>query len=545
MTTDTPTPTPATPTERSVEPGRVAESLRRLARVAAVFCLSLGVLLMAQFLGGQAYDPFKSPQMAELKAQLAKSPKDEALKQQIRELDLRLRQRYFAHLRRTRAGAWMLLIGVAAWVLSAKRARVLTESPHLPRPVEEAAARHLELARRVRRAVLVSGGLVILGLAGLALGTRTHLPRDRAELAALEAAERQGREEQAAAAAPRLPSREEYLANWPRFLGPTGNALSIHTNIPVRWDPETGENILWKAEVPLPGYGSPIVWRDRLFVTGGNAERRAVFCYDVRSGRLLWEQTVPAGPAVTAKQLKGLEQTGFANSSPATDGLRVYAVFATGDLAAYDFDGKLVWIRHLGVPDDPYGHAASLYTHEDRLVLQWDQGSEGDPGSKLMLLDGATGNPVWETERDLGSSWATGTIIQTGDRWQIINVGGAWVLGYNLATGKELWRLECLGGELTPSPIFAGGLVLAVSPSDRLCAMRPDGQGELGEDALVWYGEEEVPDIASPVADEKRVFTIATYGVLVCYDLKTGEKLWDHEVDMECNATPAIVANRM
>lgn len=297
--------------------------------------------------------------------------------------------------------------------------------------------------------------------------------------------------------------------------------------------------------MPLPGYSSPILWKDRIFLTGGNAERRAVFCYDVRSGRLLWEQTVPAGPTVTAKQLRELKQTGFANSSPATDGLRVYAVFATGDLAAFDLEGKQLWVRHLGVPDDPYGHAVSLYTHEGRLVVQWDQGAEGDPGSKLMLLDGATGEPVWETERNLGANWATGIIIQTGDRLQIINLGGAWVLGYDLATGQELWRVECLGGELTPSPIFAGGLVLAVSPADRLCAMRPDGQGELGEDALLWFGEEEVPDIASPVADQKRVFTVATYGVLVCYDLQTGEKLWDHEVNIECNATPAIVGNRM
>lgn len=530
--------------ESGLPPGVIAAILRRVARVGAVFCLVVGSVLLAQYFRAKQADPFKSPEMSALKAQLDKTPKDEALKERIRALDLDLRRRYFSHLRRSRAGAWLLLVGLVTWVASARRARRLTEPPHLPRFSDEAPERYLAFSARARKAVAVTGGLSLAGLALLQLTSHTALPRNAAELAALEAAE-QAAAEEAAAKVPTLPTREEYLANWPRFLGPTGNPATIHTNVPIRWDVESGSNVLWKAEVPLPGYNSPIVWHDRIYLCGGNTEQRGVFCFDAVHGALLWQRDVPAGPTVTAKQLKELEQTGLSAPSVATDGVRVYAVFATGDLAAFDLDGEPVWRQAFGVPDDPYGHAPSLYTFGGRLVVQWDQGAEGDPGSKLMLLEGATGEPVWETERDHGASWSTGFVLDAGDKPKIVNVGGMYVLAYEAETGKELWRLGCLGGELTPSPIFAGGLVLATSPSDRLCAMRPDGSGELGEDALVWQEDEEVPDIVTPVASATHVFTLATYGYLMAFDLKTGKKAWEQDLEVEFNATPALVGDRL
>ena len=533
---DSSQPPPRTP---AAEGASLADTLRRLARVAAVFCCLTGGILLVQHYRAREADPFKSTEMAELKRQLAAAPKDEALKQRIRELDLHLRQRYFAHLRRSLAGGWLLLIGLAAGVASARRFRKLREQPHLPAFAEDQAERHLAAQARSRRAAGIMGVATAAGLVALAWGADTSLPLGTA---VADGAAAVG---EAKPATPRLPDQAAFLANWPRFLGPTGTAVSIHTNLPVRWDLESGENVLWKAPVPAPGFNSPIVWGDRVFLCGGNAERRLVLCYDAGTGALRWQKEVPAGPTVTQKQLKELEETGLSASSMATDGLRVYAVFATGDLAAFDLDGRPVWSKALGVPDDPYGHASSLVTHEGRLLLQWDQGYEEDEVSKLSLLDGATGEPVWETPRAFGASWTTPLIINAAGAGQIVTLGASHVVAYNLADGAERWRVDCVGGELTPSPIFAGGLVLATSPSDRVCAIRPDATGELSEDDLVWTEDEEVPDIATPVANEELLFTLATYGVLVCVDVKTGEKLWDHDLEMECNASPAIAGDRL
>lgn len=523
----------------------LAGTLRRLARVASVFCLAVGLVLVIQHFRAKQADPFKSGEMSALRKELAATPKDEALKTRIRELDLRLRQQYFGHLSRLRAGSWLMLIGLGTWAVVGRRARKLVEPPHLPTYSEDAADRHVEAAARSRRSVAIAGGVCVLGLLGLAMSGGSNLPGSVAELAQLRETEALVTADEGKAAQPKLPTRGEYLASWPRFLGPTGNAVTIHTNVPLSWDVETGENVLWQSEVPLPGFNSPIVWGNRIFLCGGDATKRGVFCYDATTGAILWQKEVPQGPTVTPKQLKELEQTGFSAPSMATDGLRVYAVFATGDLVAYDLAGNQVWLKPMGVPDDPYGHAISLATHEGRLLLQWDQGHEGDEVSTLFLLDGATGEPVWETPRHFGASWASPVIIEAGGKQQIITLGAMNVLSYNLADGQELWRMECVGGELTPSPIFAGGLVLATSPSDRVCAIRPDGSGELSEDDMVWDADEEVPDIASPVATDELLFTLATYGYLVCYDMKTGEKVWDHDLEVECNATPAIVGDRL
>ena len=55
-----------------------------------------------------------------------------------------------------------------------------------------------------------------------------------------------------------------------------------------------------------------------------------------------------------------------------------------------------------------------------------------------------------------------------------VGLGRDWTL-YALADGNELWRAELMEGEITPSPIFAGGLVIAVNPSVELLALKPDG----------------------------------------------------------------------
>lgn len=535
---------PQTPEPPPPPAGILAGSLRRLARVASIFCIAVGLVLVIQHLRARQADPFKSVEMATLRKELAAAPKDEALKTRIRELDLELRQQYFGHLSRLRAGAWLMLVGLGAWAIVGRRARKLVEPPHLPTYSEDAADRHLEAAARGRRSVAVAGGVCLLGLLGVAMSGGSNLPGSVAELAQLRETEAQAAAE-TEAARPKLPTREEYLANWPRFLGPTGNAVTIHTNVPLNWDVETGENVLWKAEVPLHGFNSPIVWGNRVFLSGGDATNRAVFCYDATTGAMLWQREVPQGPAVTAKELTALAETGFSAPTMATDGQRVYAVFATGDLAAFDLDGDQVWLKPLGVPDDPYGHSTSLATHEGRLLLQWDQGYEGDEVSTLFLLDGATGEPVWETPRHFGASWASPIIIEAAGKGQIITMGALNVLSYSVADGQELWRMECVGGELTPSPIFAGGLVLATSPSDRICAIRPDGSGELSEDEMVWDADEEVPDIGTPVATDELLFTLNTYGYVVCYDMKTGEMLWNHDLEVESNATPAIVGNHL
>ena len=56
--------------------------------------------------------------------------------------------------------------------------------------------------------------------------------------------------------------------------------MGLHLLDPTKWDGKSGEAIIWKASVPLPGKNSPIVWNDRVFLSGANKQKRQVFCFD-------------------------------------------------------------------------------------------------------------------------------------------------------------------------------------------------------------------------------------------------------------------------
>lgn len=343
------------------------------------------------------------------------------------------------------------------------------------------------------------------------------------------------------ASAADLPSADEYRANWPRFRGPDGGGVCAQCDVPLTFDMKTGANIAWKADVPAEGFGSPVVWNDRVFLSGGDDSRCTVMCFDAASGKVLWERAVPKN----AEAGGAPDQSGMAAATAATDGLRVYAIFASGDLAALDFDGRVVWSKHLAVPMNTYGHATSLLTWRDRVIVQLDQGEADDKLSKLYAFNGATGEIAWEQSRSVGASWATPIVFDASGKSQILTLAVPWAISYAADNGAELWRAECLDGEVTPSPIFAGGTLFVVSPLNRLQAIRPDGQGDVTKTHLGWIAQDGIPDVTSPVSNGELVFLIDTGGTLTCYDARTGKKQWEHDMEEECKASPSIVGGKL
>jgi outer membrane protein assembly factor BamB len=251
---------------------------------------------------------------------------------------------------------------------------------------------------------------------------------------------------------------------------------------------------------------------------------------------------VPGSPT---QALEIPDTTGYAAGSMATDGRRVYVIFANGDVAAFSLEGKPVWSKSFGPLKNPYGYATSLATWKDKIILQLDQGESDDNKSKLYALDGSTGQIVWQQPRKVGSSWATPIVIEAAGKEQVITLAVPWIISYSATDGSELWRVEGLNGEITPSPIFAGGLVIAVSPSDKLFAIRPDGKGDVTKTVVAWTSEENVPDVTSPVGNSELVFTVTTSGMLTCFDVKDGKKLWEHDYDMEFHSSPALAGTRL
>lgn len=545
------------PTCRSADLGhRVAV---RIALVAGVFAALICVFLLLDYSRRLTKDPLNSPQFQALKAELAKQPRDEKLKEEIRTLDLALREAYFRQRRFAAAGAWLLLGGVAVSLVAMKWA--VTRKRKLPMPQAQLAPADTDSQLGGIARWSVAGLALVFACSAMALsmGFRSELPVGP-EVAAAKAPETppsadgktEGKQEAIAQAA--SPAAQPVAGAkagrergvWPRFRGPEGTGVTACKDLPTAWDVKSGKGILWKTPVPLEGNNSPVVWQDKVFLTGAKEDRREVYCFDADSGKLLWQAKVPGTPESTAEPPEVSEQTGFASSTAATDGQRVYAIFANGDAAAFDFAGKLVWGRSLGMPKSSYGYATSLSMYENRLLIQFDQGSAKDKLSKLTALDSATGKTVWETPREAPNSWPTPIVIRTGKQDQLITCADPWVIAYDPAKGTEIWRAKCLRQDVGPSPTFAGGVVFVANEFPGITALKTDGQGDVTKTHVLWTAEDNLPDTCSPLATEEFLFTMASYGMLSCYDAKNGEMLWQEEFqDTNFSSSPSLAGNRI
>jgi outer membrane protein assembly factor BamB len=509
------------------------------AAISGVFCVIVSVAMIVHYVQTPLTSATQAPKLVALKTELRAASTNEALKQEVRAYDLALRQRLFQRLRLHDTGGLLLLLGLGVFVFAAGQASTLPSRAPQPGPLPDRLAEQEHQMRQARWATAGAG--VVVGLALLALGASSK----PSWLAGSEGSDDASAALDSGAGGAAFPSLDEMRANWPRFRGADGTGIAKTTNTPLQWNATNGENILWKTEVPARGFNSPIVWGDRVFLTGGDTNKREVLCFEATSGRLLWRTPVLSAPGAPRKTDEVPEQTGYAAATAATDGRRVYAIFATGDLAALDFNGKVEWSRCLGPLHNMYGHATSLLTWQDRLLVQLDQGEAEEGKSRLYALDPRTGDIVWQKPRALPASWATPIVIEAAGKPQIITLGDPWAVAYDASTGAELWRVECLGTDLAPSPIFGAGLVLVLSPGMNLVAIKPDGQGDVTQTHVAWKVEDNLPDTASPVCNDELVFMTSTDGMLTCLDARSGAKVWEKSLDMEFLASPTLAGDRL
>jgi len=483
-------------------------------------------------------DPLNDPALLALKDKVLRDPADAGLKERFRRMDLEHRAEFFYRQRLTETGGYLLLGGLAVFLVAircwlAGRRRLPGPGPLGDEEVRDAAAR-----RGARWAVTaIAAGTCISAGAWASASFRASPPA----LAGL--AVRPG-----GTPVTTVPSEEEVRRNWPQFRGPAGAGVSAFTNVPTRWNGDTVQNILWKTAVPLPGNNSPVVWGGRVFLTGADSNEREVYCFDAASGALLWQRPVETAVGRTLDPPEIMEDTGYAAPTAATDGQRVYAIFANGDLVCLDFQGRQVWSEGLAPLDNQYGHASSLTVYGSLLLVQLDQEApdEGGPApSVLLAYDGPSGKRVWEAYRPVEGSWMSPIVIPTPAGPQVIAGGNPFLIAHDLTDGKEIWRAGVLGSDCAPSPIFVGGLIIVAQPYGELSAIRPDGRGDVTETHVAWRVAGGMPEICSPASDGKLIWTLMTYGLLTCYDLKDGKIVWEKQLDAEFNASPSVVGDRV
>lgn len=332
------------------------------------------------------------------------------------------------------------------------------------------------------------------------------------------------------------PKIDIHKETWPNFRGLGSNGYAYTDNAPLTWNGETGENILWKVKTPLPGFNSPIIWQEKLFVAGADKDKQEVYCYNTNTGEIIWQQEVKDVPGRPAKKIRLHRDTGYAPNTMTTNGAYVCAIFPTGDLISFDMDGNRIWAKNLGIPDNHYGHSSSLITFENILIVQWDQNED----AKIVAFDIATGNEMWKVPRN-DISWSSPICVNTGNRMELILTNSSVLASFNPKTGEEYWSMEILDGEMGPSAAYADGMVFAANDYASAVAVEltPDGP------KLKWETDDNMPDTASPLANDKYVILACSYGYLVCQDAKTGKTYWEQEYDIGFYASPILVGDNI
>ena len=515
----------------------------RIGLIGGVFSAIVCALLLYDYSRRRAEDPAETVAFKAMKVALREDPASDELKQQFRQLDQALRDDFFRHKAFAAVGGVLLLAGVAVTLIAATRAAVLNRSLPSPEGFAPPGDAETPLSRLARWGVATMGIVLAVATVGLSLAYRNPLDDWNETAGGPDSAAAVTDAAQGIAAYP-PPTRDAIEAAWPRFRGPYGNGISAYTNVPKEWDAATGKNIRWKTEVPLPGNSSPIVWQKHVFLTGADQQQRKVFCFDTDSGDLLWQAEAPGTPQSTAKPPKLMEATGYAAPTAVTDGRLVFAIFANGDLAAFDYNGKLAWSHSFGIPENGYGHAASLAMHEGLVFVQIDQGAEGaDEKSRLYAMNAASGAITWQVKRAVPNSWTSPIVVEHEGRWQLITAADPWVIAYNPADGSELWRAKCLKGDCGPSPVLAGGLVQIGNEYCQWSAIRADGAGDVTETHIIWTAEDGLPDTCSPLATGEIVMLLPNTSYFTGLDAKTGKMLWEVTFDPYFTTSPSLVGD--
>ncbi|MCD7900194.1 MAG: PQQ-binding-like beta-propeller repeat protein [Bacteroides sp.] len=548
--------------------------LRNIAIVSAIFIVTFSIMLITNYFQVRGTTPLQTEVIETLKELNNQNADNPALQEQIRQLDLLARKAYFVRMDHLMGGVYILLGMLAVFIICTRL--YFAHEKDIPDkeidPIDEWAI------KTQARKYLTWGAT---GLAAVALifvvmtspyfrqpktaeesietemiaqtddATENVLPQETAvEEAITDVPPKE--EEQVISqdttannvetevktetpVTEAVPQPVVSKATHNAFRGNNSNGISSAKGVPVSWNLSNGTNIAWKQDIPRKGYNSPVINGNRVFFSGADDQARELYCYDLTTGEKLWTLAATNIPGSPAQMPQTTQDTGLAASSVATNGKQVCAIFATGDIICADMEGKRLWAKNLGVPDNHYGYASSLLIFGNIVIVQYD--NQNAP--KVVALDLATGNERWSKSRTEKVTWSSPIIASVGGTPQLILMGNPAITGYNPNNGEQLWRVECLTGEVGSSACSSNGIIFGASEYAKLIAINgADG-------SVLWESTDYLPEVSSPVATKDNLYLATSYGVVASFDTQTGELRKEHELNTEFYSSPVIAEGKV
>jgi outer membrane protein assembly factor BamB len=348
---------------------------------------------------------------------------------------------------------------------------------------------------------------------------------------------------------------------WPHWRGPNFDGTSSAEGLATEWGPE--KNVHWRLALPGAAASTPIVWKERIYLTSAVEGEKALRVLAVdAAGQVVWHRDVSSGSFdFSGPMAQFALETNPASPSPVTDGKRLYTLFGSGHLLALDFEGKELWRRDLEKDYGPFqfyfGLSSSPFAVDGRLYVQIL-----NTHSQLVLaLDATSGATLWKHERTTDArqeclhSYASPFVARVGGKPQLVVHGADYTTGHALDGGSELWRHGGLNPEegynptfrLVATPVYTEGLLVVPSAKrGPVYGLRLEGaSGQLtgAEKHTAWALERGTPDVPSPVVVDGLVYLAGEDGRLAVLDATTGETVYAERVHQSTHRASPVAAD--
>jgi len=349
---------------------------------------------------------------------------------------------------------------------------------------------------------------------------------------------------------------------WTRFRGPNGSGISGAQSIPVKW---TAKEYNWTINLPGDGSSSPVVWKEKLFVTCNDRKKsiRSVVCVNATDGKIHWRRDFP----YTSYRMH--RDNDFASATPTVDADGVVVAWSMPKqllMLALDLEGRELWRRDLGPYVGLHGSASSPIIADDLVILANDQmhpqvmkrhlpkDASMVPGkSFLIAVDRMSGKTRWKIDRrTVLAGYSTPCVRQTGGAAPEVVFSGTahGMTGVDLATGKVNWEIKgILNSRVVGSPQLYEDLVFGSYGSglsaQRLVAVRAPRKGGVKEPKVAYDVSQSPPLVPSCLIKDDLLFLWTDSGIASCLDAATGKRHWRERVGGNYYSSPVWIDGRL
>src|SRR5262245_321805 len=255
--------------------------------------------------------------------------------------------------------------------------------------------------------------------------------------------------------------------------------------------------------------------------------RRHLLCLDRKSGEVLWKKEFQPKLPEHNYQGEGSYQ-GYAGSTPATDGERLYVFFGKSGVYAFDLAGTELWHKSVGENTNGWGSGCSPLIYGKLLIVNASVES-----ASLVALNKTNGEEVWRA-KGINASWNTPVLVgdpQKGNaKLELVVSIQDRVLSFNPDKGTELWHCEGVHRYVCPNVVWHDNLVVAIGGGSTSLAVRTGGKGDVTKTHGAWR-QGKGSNVGSPVYYEGHVYWASdSNDFICCQNAKTGETVYQQRL---------------